>query len=768
MDGALVISAFSGQGIPSGQLAELRRVAKQREVLSFLRRLSDELAAILASGFAPELIATHFLHGLDIAQWATSKAKSPGIEYLDSISITLVLTFAIQLACFRFAWVGSGSYPAKKGACGHSQGLAAAMVVALSRCERSFEDYACRFARVLVHLGLAIAEQIPAEPSYALAIVKEDVAEVERLVRKHNAAGGNVHLVVRNGHRACTVTGVPQALTAFAESGLLSAGASCRWLPVRAPFHCDELMSSARDVCLDRTAADPSIPSSELQRPCWSCVNGHDVSTGGGLPSLQAYLVHAVACDPVDWPRTVVAVAEHWAVAPVPLAERTVIVDGSSCTSCMLVDFGPGGGSGVARMTNVVAAELGLQSPLDSCGGLSACYFTQCTAWDGIPGPLPQSWLQWLRTGDHCQAARTVATGPDHSANADGTTNAAATGNAAADDASGSAPAVVAVHAVTPSKKGEDSKKGEYVYFSERLKVASGGGEHITFTPAVLEAISPELKKVRHGRKEAMARPYPAAMRALTQAAAFTHLRAEATLAFDPSAFPLREAFASLLGLASDLPLHRLHERYHSDSGAKGNREEKLRLLAPLTDAIARQAFLAAYESLCLQCLGGRIRAVLGCDTLLFQSFPCVRVHRPGEFSIGPHCDAQYQAPDGNLNYYVPLTEAIWGTNSLYLESAPGREDWHPLSLSYGELATFYGVYCSHFTAENTTTVTRVSLDFRLVPGGCYAPDVTDQPVHFRAGEYYSEAAWDASSGRFEVRRRGQPYWRHGFPHTNR
>ena len=33
------------------------------------------------------------------------------------------------------------------------------------------------------------------------------------------------------------------------------------------------------------------------------------------------------------------------------------------------------------------------------------------------------------------------------------------------------------------------------------------------------------------------------------------------------------------------------------------------------------------------------------------------------------------------------------------------------------QLAAFYGVYCSHFTAENTTDVTRVSLDFRLIPG---------------------------------------------------
>ena len=191
-------------------------------------------------------------------------------------------------------------------------------------------------------------------------------------------------------------------------------------------------------------------------------------------------------------------------------------------------------------------------------------------------------------------------------------------------------------------------------------------------------------------------------------------------------------------------------------------------MLRPLTDEAARAPFLALYERLCLEVLAPRIGSAMGCERVVFQSFPCVRVHRPGEFSIGPHCDAQYQAPDGNLNYYVPLTEAIWGTNSLYLESEPGAEDWHPLTLSYGELKTFYGVYCSHFTAENTTDVTRVSLDFRMLPGSCYEEAVELQPRDFRVGEYYSSCARNPVTGRFEMATRGAPYWRHGFPHTNR
>ena len=94
-------------------------------------------------------------------------------------------------------------------------------------------------------------------------------------------------------------------------------------------------------------------------------------------------------------------------------------------------------------------------------------------------------------------------------------------------------------------------------------------------------------------------------------------------------------------------------------------------------------------------------------------------MHRPREFSIGPHCDAQYQHPDGTLNIYLPLTR-IRDTNSLYIESEPGREDFHPLALEVGEFTSFYGAFCTHFAVENLSDETRVSLDFRLVPGCCY------------------------------------------------
>ncbi|EJK68691.1 hypothetical protein THAOC_10107 [Thalassiosira oceanica] len=73
-----------------------------------------------------------------------------------------------------------------------------------------------------------------------------------------------------------------------------------------------------------------------------------------------------------------------------------------------------------------------------------------------------------------------------------------------------------------------------------------------------------------------------------------------------------------------------------------------------------------------------------------------------------------HQYSVGNISYHIPLTPA-YGTNALYAESRPGREDWHPLAAkSFGLGYQFDGVRCLHFNLKNETDITRVSLNFRI------------------------------------------------------
>ena len=73
--------------------------------------------------------------------------------------------FVVSLATYRYCWVRSGvgddALPHRlAGTVGHSQGLAAAMAVSLASDIDSFLAYSWEFARLLLHLGILIAESL--------------------------------------------------------------------------------------------------------------------------------------------------------------------------------------------------------------------------------------------------------------------------------------------------------------------------------------------------------------------------------------------------------------------------------------------------------------------------------------------------------------------------------------------------------------------------------------------------------------------------------
>ena len=124
-----------------------------------------------------------------------------------------------------------------------------------------------------------------------------------------------------------------------------------------------------------------------------------------------------------------------------------------------------------------------------------------------------------------------------------------------------------------------------------------------------------------------------------------------------------------------------------------------------------------------------------GETVFLVQREPSVRVHLPnntalgkrtGEAAgkdgpIGMHCDADYNHPANEINFVLSVTGQA-GTNSFYVESATGKGDFVPVELQYGELFRFYGNRCRHYNRVNQTGDTRISLDFRVIPGTVVEP----------------------------------------------
>lgn len=77
------------------------------------------------------------------------------------------------------------------------------------------------------------------------------------------------------------------------------------------------------------------------------------------------------------------------------------------------------------------------------------------------------------------------------------------------------------------------------------------------------------------------------------------------------------------------------------------------------------------------------------------------------------HRDEEYGQRPNLVNIWLPVTRTH-GSNSMYVESAPGLSDFKPVELEYGEGFMFYGTEMVHGTLDNLSGGTRISYDFRF------------------------------------------------------
>jgi len=254
-------------------------------------------------------------------------------------------------------------------------------------------------------------------------------------------------------------------------------------------------------------------------------------------------------------------------------------------------------------------------------------------------------------------------------------------------------------------------------WFGAALAAATDYSSAIPFDPFPVHlrsAIESHLQKARDKQAAALD-----AVRVATTGQLYDEVMSEFTskygqegsFTFSTMEVKLRESFLESCGLGLDFDLQRLHETAH-------NKDEILFHLAR-----DRPHFQQEYDNfvrgVCIPYLAS-LPTLSGkgenLEDFYYQSFPCIRIVQPGEFSIGPHGDASYGHHPSSINFYIPLTK-IEGSASLFLESRPGSEDWHPIVGGYGMVKMFAGAICKHFTPENHCDFTRVSLDFRIIPG---------------------------------------------------
>jgi len=132
-------------------------------------------------------------------------------------------------------------------------------------------------------------------------------------------------------------------------------------------------------------------------------------------------------------------------------------------------------------------------------------------------------------------------------------------------------------------------------------------------------------------------------------------------------------------------------------------------------------------------------------EKIVYQKIPTLRVHLPGNISVGEfHKDKHYRDEKWanqvrELNYFLPLTKA-YGTNTIWAETEEDLGDYREIRADYGECVEWCATKLTHGNKQNITRNTRVSFDFRVIPKSRYVESehlTINTKIPFGIGGYY-------------------------------
>ncbi len=134
-----------------------------------------------------------------------------------------------------------------------------------------------------------------------------------------------------------------------------------------------------------------------------------------------------------------------------------------------------------------------------------------------------------------------------------------------------------------------------------------------------------------------------------------------------------------------------------------------------------------------------------GNEEIVYQKIPTFRVQLPGNVAVGDwHKDKDYRNLEWankvqEVNYYLPFTKA-YGTNTIWTESEEDKGDFKPIEIDYGQCVEWYASKLTHGNKDNLTSITRVSVDFRVIPMSRYVESeytTINTKTPFKIGGYY-------------------------------
>ncbi|KAI9703508.1 MAG: beta subunit of fatty acid synthetase [Bogoriella megaspora] len=363
---AFIYAIFGGQGNIEEYFDELRQIYNTYTpiVEEFISSAASHLQQLSRDPRAEKL----YSKGLDTMRWLLNRESQPDTDYLVFAPVSFPLIGLTQLAHYVVTCRVFGTHPGNvrdriSGATGHSQGVIAAAAISASSSWETFETASKNALTMLFWIGCRSQQAYP-RTSLVPSTLQDSidngegaptpmlsVRDLSRSALQTHIDGTNQHLPkdrhiqisLVNSARGFVVTGPPMSLYGLnlrlrkvkAPTGLDQTRIPFterkvrfvnRFLPITAPFHSPYLAEASKH--LEDDLKDVTISRDSLAIPVYNTNTGKDIREQPETNVVPA-LVRMITQDPVNWEAaTVFPNATH------------------------ILDFGPGGISGLGVLTN--------------------------------------------------------------------------------------------------------------------------------------------------------------------------------------------------------------------------------------------------------------------------------------------------------------------------------------------------------------------------------------------------------------------------------
>ncbi|KAL1842324.1 hypothetical protein VTJ49DRAFT_5492 [Mycothermus thermophilus] len=372
---ARIHGLFGGQGNNKHYFDEIRTLWDTYETL--VSDLIVSLSTVLETLSRDERVSDQYPHGLDVLRWLRDTESVPDDDYLISAPVSFPLIGLLQLAqikaiCMTLA-VGPEEFPRLFGSlAGHSQGVVTAAAVATASDWASFENAALKAVTILFWVGARCQQvwsQDPLSDEMARELESNGYGKVSAMLSVSNIQRKQLQTAVdalnrrlpqakqasislENSATSFVVSGPERTLAALVQTlnapSAVASGPqarvpysqrkpspSTRFLPITIPCH-SSLLDGALPLIDSDLGPACAIRASELRLPVNRTRDGGHLATlvqtgdesGSDNADLTPVLVRLITSKPVEWTEVDFAGATH------------------------IVDFGPGGTSGVGAITH--------------------------------------------------------------------------------------------------------------------------------------------------------------------------------------------------------------------------------------------------------------------------------------------------------------------------------------------------------------------------------------------------------------------------------